>query len=72
MEKDFLGYLKEWKTAVESDKELNADEKRRMLLSQETMEGLEITGIVYIHVYVHSVYSYTLLIHTSVHIGDNV
>ena len=32
---------------VENEKELNADEKRRMLLSRETMEGLEITGIVY-------------------------
>ena len=46
----FLGYLK---TAVESDKNLNADEKRRMLLSQETMEGLEITGTLYMHVYIY-------------------
>ena len=43
----------EWKTAVESDKNLNADEKRRMLLSQETMEGLEITGTLYMHVYIY-------------------
>ena len=64
MEEEFLGYLKEWKTAVENENELNADEKRRMLLSRETMEGLEITGtctctcivniIVYVHVHVHS------------------
>jgi hypothetical protein len=46
LEKDFLGYLTEWKTAVEGDKKLNAEEKRRMLLSRETMEGLEITGTV--------------------------
>ena len=36
--------MKEWKTAVENENELKADEKRRMLLSRETMEGLEITG----------------------------
>ena len=35
--------MKEWKTAVENENELNANEKR-MLLSRETMEGLEITG----------------------------
>ena len=55
--------MKKWKTAIENENELNADEKR-MLLSRETMEGLEITGtctctyivyvIVYVHVRVHS------------------
>lgn len=69
----FLGYLKEWKTAVEGEKKLTADENRRMLLSQETMEGLEITGTVYIHMYMHSIYLHiTVLIHTSIHVRDNV
>ena len=50
LEEDFLGYLKEWELDVESHGGLDAGAQRRMLLSQETLEGLEITGI---HVCMH-------------------
>ena len=39
----FLGYFREWKKEVQS-LPLEAGEQRRMMISRETMEGLEITG----------------------------
>ena len=42
--------MKKWKTAVENENELNADEKR-MLLSRETMEGLK--NHRYMYMYIH-------------------
>ena len=56
--------MKEWKTAVENENELKADEKRRMLLSRETMEGLEIR-----YMYMHSVHNsmYMYSVHNSMY-----
>ena len=41
---DFLGYLEEWKENVNSSDVTDA-EKPLMCLSQETQEGLSLTGI---------------------------
>ena len=44
LEKDFLGYLKEWEDSVKQREGFTDAEKTMMLLSQETLEGLHITG----------------------------
>ena len=44
LEKDFLGYLDEWDRAVCEREGFTPDEKKRMTLSQETLEGLRMTG----------------------------
>ena len=44
LEKDFLGYLREWEENVEKRNGYSKDEKRRMTLSQETIKGLRMTG----------------------------
>jgi hypothetical protein len=41
---DFLTYLAEWKREVESNRDLSASERAKLLLSCETLEGLTITG----------------------------
>ena len=43
LETTFLGYFREWKKEIQS-LPLEANEKQRMLISRETMDGLEITG----------------------------
>ena len=50
LEEDFLGYLKEWEKSVKGRKGFNDAEKNMMMLSQETLEGLQITGICVIFV----------------------
>ena len=45
LENTFLGYLSDWEKAVKARLGFTEDEKRRMLLSQETLEGLRMTGI---------------------------
>lgn len=49
LEKDFLGYLKEWETSVMGEKNskesrVEKDEKRRKLLSVQTRTGIICTG----------------------------
>ena len=44
LEKDFIGYLREWEENVEKRNGYSKDEKRRMTLSQETIKGLRMTG----------------------------
>ena len=44
LEDDFLKYLTDWEKYVDSHTELSADAKNRMMLSRETLEGLQITG----------------------------
>ncbi len=44
LEKDFLGYLAEWKASVDSRTGISDGDKARMCLSRETLEGLHITG----------------------------
>lgn len=40
----FLPYLDQWEERVNEREDLKAYEKKRMLLSQETLYGLRITG----------------------------
>ena len=44
LEKEFIGYLKEWKESVESRPGFTEAEKAMMCLSKETLEGLHISG----------------------------
>ena len=44
LEEDFLGYLDDWEKAVKERKGFTDEEKKRMMLSQETLEGLRMTG----------------------------
>ena len=45
LEKDFLGFLRDWEEECLQTNGLTMGEKRRMCLSRETLEGLRITGI---------------------------
>lgn len=45
LEEDFLGYLNEWEASVNAREGISDAEKASMLLSQETLEGLHITGL---------------------------
>lgn len=43
---DFLGYLDKWESnSVETQPTLEPDERQKMMLSAETIEGLKITGM---------------------------
>ena len=42
---EFIGYLKEWEKSVEQRNGFNAAQKKMMILSNETTEGLKIAGI---------------------------
>ena len=42
LENDFLAYLQVWEDSV---KDFPANERKKMMLSQETLEGLRITGV---------------------------
>ena len=44
LEKEFLGYLKEWKASVDNRSGFTEAEKAMMCLSKETLEGLHMTG----------------------------
>ena len=44
LEKEFLGYLDDWEKAVKERKGFTDEQKKRMILSQETLEGLRMTG----------------------------
>ena len=44
LEEGFLGYLDDWEKAVKERKGFTDEEKKRMMLSQETLEGLRMTG----------------------------
>ena len=51
LEKEFVGYLAEWDAMVEAREQFSAAEKK-MKLSQDTLEGLRMTGmrnVMYIH-----------------------
>uniref|UniRef100_A0A1X7U031 Transposable element P transposase n=1 Tax=Amphimedon queenslandica TaxID=400682 RepID=A0A1X7U031_AMPQE len=40
---DFLGYLDEWKKSVEEREGFSIDDKKRTMLSQETLDGIQMT-----------------------------
>ena len=41
-----MGYLDSWDAVVNKSEGYSADEKKKMTLSQETLEGLRMTGTV--------------------------
>ena len=45
LEHDFLGYFEEWKKGVESRTGFSKGEQTLMCLSQETLEGLHMSGM---------------------------
>lgn len=46
LEKDFLGYLKEWDDSVgERQGDFTIAERKKMCISEETLDGLRMTGI---------------------------
>ena len=54
LENEFLGYLKEWEKSVEQRNGFTAAQKRMMILSNETIEGLKITGsCIYVYIRTH-------------------
>lgn len=46
LETEFLGYLNEWDRSVNGRTGFTVAEQKRMRLSDETLEGLRVTGIV--------------------------
>ena len=42
---DFLGYLQEWESSVKTMEGFEPAEKKMMLLTAETLLGIQITGI---------------------------
>lgn len=49
LEEDFLGYLEEWESSVqEQDGDFTQAEFNKMKLSQETLQGLKITGLLFL------------------------
>ena len=46
LESEVLGYINEWKANVDKRQGYTEVEKKTMMLSRETIEGLEITGLV--------------------------
>ena len=44
---ELLGYIEEWKSCVSKKEGFNATQKKMMTLSEETIEGLQITGYQY-------------------------
>lgn len=46
LEETFLPYLDEWGKNVFSRKGFSDEEKKRMLLSQETLDGLRMTSMI--------------------------
>ena len=45
LENEFLGYLDEWDASVWVREGFTDEEKKRMTLSQDTLEGLRMTGM---------------------------
>ena len=45
LEMDFLNYLDKWDTSVQSRPDFTLAEMKKMKLSDETLEGLEVTGM---------------------------
>jgi hypothetical protein len=46
LENDFLRYLEEWDKSVVEREGFSNNEKKKMTLSQVTLEGLRMTGII--------------------------
>ena len=44
LDEDFLKYLQDWEDSVNAIEDLEAGAKNKMLLSRESLEGIQITG----------------------------
>ena len=44
-----MTYLDEWDSYAQAQTKLTPNERRKLCLSEETLEGLHITGMLYIH-----------------------
>ena len=44
LQKDFLGYFRDWEETVCCRKGYSKDEQNRMMLSRETLYGIRMTG----------------------------
>jgi hypothetical protein len=53
LEEEFIGYLDEWERDVSEREGFTSDERKKMLLSQETLEGLRMTVYSFIDVSKH-------------------
>ena len=56
LEETFLGYLKEWEDSVSERVCFTIKERKNILLSQETLDGIEITGNCILVAHVHNIY----------------
>lgn len=45
LENDFLGFLSRWNESVQQQMNCTPAQKQTMLLSQQTMEGIQMTGM---------------------------
>ena len=45
MEGSFLKYIDEWESSAKRQGQLSAAERRQLCLSEETLEGLRMTGV---------------------------
>ena len=62
---EFLTYLDCWEKSVHDREGFSSAEKKMMLLSQETRNGLRITGI--LHTYIICIYIYIYIYNTSLY-----
>ena len=54
LETDFLGYLRNWEESVKKRDGYTDEEKKRMILSQETLQGIRMTGdFMYMNMHIH-------------------
>lgn len=44
LKEEFIPYLKQWKDSVENRKGFTKAHKKRMMLSQETLDGIHMTS----------------------------
>lgn len=49
LENDFMQWLLDWETEVQSVKDLTKSERNRLLMSRQTMDGLKITTHAFVH-----------------------
>ena len=69
LEDRFLGYLKEWDKSVRDRKGFTAAEMKMMCLSDETLNGLRMTGIIIhtcISIIADNVYSMPPFLHVHI------
>ena len=64
LKEDFMGWLDEWESCVESREDLSLSEKDRLCLSRETLDGLRFTGTIFLYRY--WIYIFSVCVHSEV------